>query len=156
MTFSILKPAERVSNPPVITTARMILRLGRAEDVPEIVRFHRDNEAFLAPWTPRRKADCFTESYWRVQVEAAMEAGIPVHFERKGGRETIAHVVDCQPMGSGQPGWMLAAQLDRPDNFWGLKPCPQDWMQLPETVASSSPVAMPTRSRSTTRANRSR
>src|SRR5438270_1001474 len=64
-------------------------------------------------------------------------AGIPVHFERKGGRETIAHVVDCQPMGSGQPGWMLAAQLDRPENFWGLKPCPQDWMQLPETVATS-------------------
>jgi hypothetical protein len=61
-----------------------------------------------------------------------LEAGIPVHFERKGGRETIAHVVDCQPMGSGQQGWMLAAQLDRPENFWGLKPCPQDWMQLPE------------------------
>jgi len=66
-----------------------------------------------------------------------LEAGIPVHFERKEGRETIAHVVDCQPMGSGQPGWMLAAQLDRPENFWGLKPCPQDWMQLPETLATS-------------------
>jgi hypothetical protein len=66
-----------------------------------------------------------------------LEAGIPVHFERKGGRETIAHVVDCQPMGSGQPGWMLAAQLDRPENFWGLKPCPQDWMQLTETVVTS-------------------
>src|SRR5438105_10052015 len=66
-----------------------------------------------------------------------LEAGIPVHFERKGGRETIADVVDCQPMGSGQPGWMLAAQLDRPENFWGLKPCPQDWMQLPETLATS-------------------
>jgi gas vesicle protein len=70
-----------------------------------------------------------------------LEAGIPVHFERKGGRETIAHVVDCQPMGSGQPGWMLAAQLDRPENFWGLKPCPQDWMQLPETVAQSQQQA---------------
>ena len=60
-----------------------------------------------------------------------LEAGIPVHFERKGGRETMAHVVDCQPMESGQPGWKLAAQLDRPENFWGLKPCPQDWMPLP-------------------------
>ncbi len=68
-----------------------------------------------------------------------LEAGIPVHFERKGGRETIAHVVDCQPIGSGQQGWMLAAQLDRPENFWGLKPCPQDWMQLPEVPQQQVP-----------------
>jgi hypothetical protein len=68
-----------------------------------------------------------------------LEAGIPVHFERKGGHETMAHVVDCQPMGSGQQGWMLAAQLDRPENFWGLKPCPQDWMPLPRRPAPAEP-----------------
>src|SRR5256886_1907331 len=68
-----------------------------------------------------------------------LEAGIPVHFERKEGREAIAHVVDCQPVGYGQQGWMLAAQLDRPENFWGLKPCPQDWMQLPEVHQQQVP-----------------
>jgi len=57
-----------------------------------------------------------------------LEAGLPVQFKRKEGRATIAHVVDCQPMGSGQHGWQLGARLERPGNFWGLEACPEDWM----------------------------
>ena len=59
-----------------------------------------------------------------------LEPGIPVQFKRKEGRATMAHVVDCQPMGSGQQGWQLGARLDRPGNFWGLDACPEDWAQL--------------------------
>jgi hypothetical protein len=43
--------------------------------------------------------------------------------------------VYCQPMGPDQPGWRLGARLDRPENFWGLKACPQDWVRLPKISA---------------------
>jgi hypothetical protein len=59
-----------------------------------------------------------------------LDAGLPVQFKRKEGRATMAHVVDCQPMGSGQQGWQLGARLDRPENFWGLEACPEDWIQI--------------------------
>jgi len=44
-----------------------------------------------------------------------IEAGLPVQFKRREGRATMAHVVDCQPMGSGQQGWQMGARLDRPE-----------------------------------------
>ena len=61
-----------------------------------------------------------------------VDAGLPVQFKRKEGRAIMAHVVDCQPMGSGQQGWQLGARLDRPGNFWGLEACPEDWTPLLE------------------------
>jgi hypothetical protein len=61
-----------------------------------------------------------------------LEAGIPIQFRRKGGGAAKAHVVDCKPMGAGQQGWQLAATLDRPENFWGLETCPEDWARLVE------------------------
>jgi len=57
-----------------------------------------------------------------------LEAGAPVHLQSKEGRRTKAHIVDCQPINSGRQGWMMAAQLDRPGNFWGLETFPEDWM----------------------------
>jgi hypothetical protein len=56
------------------------------------------------------------------------DAGVPMHFSING-RHTMAHVVDCQ---SSDQGWMLAAKLDHPENFWGLKPCPEDWVRFPD------------------------
>ena len=70
---------------------------------------------------------------------AKLEAGMPVHFHSKDGRETMAEVVDCKPMGSNQQGWMLGARLDQPDNFWGLKSCPEDWARLVKLPASADP-----------------
>lgn len=66
-----------------------------------------------------------------------LEAGVPVHFHSKEGRETMAKVVDCQPMRSDQGGWKLGARLERPDNFWGLKSFPEDWARLPKQPAST-------------------
>jgi hypothetical protein len=64
---------------------------------------------------------------------AKLEAGSVVHFHSKEGREATAHVVDCQPMNSGQRhSWRLAARLDQPENFWALQPCPQDWLSPKE------------------------
>ena len=66
-----------------------------------------------------------------------LEAGVPVHLQSKEGRKTMAHVVDCQPMNSNQKGWKLAASLDRPENFWGLKSYPDDWVPLLQMPVSS-------------------
>src|SRR5579863_1746003 len=61
-----------------------------------------------------------------------LNAGVPVKFQSKDGRWTMAHIVDCQPMDSDQEGWKLGAKLDQPDNFWGLETLPDDWAQLSE------------------------
>jgi hypothetical protein len=61
-----------------------------------------------------------------------LDVGAPVHFQSKDGNWTMAHIVDCQPLASGQSGWMLGAKLDKPTNFWGLETYPEDWAQLLE------------------------
>jgi hypothetical protein len=66
-----------------------------------------------------------------------LEAGVLVHFHSREGRETTAKVVDCQPIGPNQEGWRLGAQLEVPDNFWGLKSVPEDWARLPERRAAT-------------------
>jgi hypothetical protein len=60
-----------------------------------------------------------------------LDAGVPVHFQIDKGRQTRAHVVECQPIGSNE-GWRVGARLDRPENCWGLKSCPEDWAELPQ------------------------
>jgi len=66
-----------------------------------------------------------------------LRAGAPLQFRTNDGRETRAHVVDCQPIGSDRPGWRLGARLDQPENFWGLKTCPEDWVLLPGRRAAT-------------------
>lgn len=65
-----------------------------------------------------------------MQTPVKLEAGVPLHFHSKEGRETTAQVVYCQPIGANQTSWKLGAKLDQPDNFWGLTNYPQDWAQL--------------------------
>jgi hypothetical protein len=67
-----------------------------------------------------------------------LDAGVIVHFHSKEGRETTAKVVYCQPLESDRLGWRLGAKLDRPENFWGLKACPQDWERLPAPAAPTA------------------
>ena len=72
-----------------------------------------------------------------------LEAGALLQFRVKDGRQTTAHVVDCQPIGSNQPGWRLAAGLDLPGNFWGLSSCPDDWMRLTDMPSAGKPLPLP-------------
>src|SRR5271165_4512031 len=71
-----------------------------------------------------------------VRSPMKLEAGVAVHLHSKEGREATAHVVDCQPIGADQRGWRVGARLDEPENFWGLKPCPADWM-VPSGAAAN-------------------
>jgi hypothetical protein len=68
-----------------------------------------------------------------------LEAGSPVQFHTKDGNWTMAHIVDCQPVNSGQDGWMIGATLEKPDNFWGLENYPEDWARLLEMPSPNKP-----------------
>ena len=71
-----------------------------------------------------------------------VKTGIPVHFHTKQGRQMMAHIVDCQPVGSTPQAWTLAAQLDEPDNLWDLNPCPEDWVRAGEQKPAPSAQAV--------------
>lgn len=58
-----------MQRPPVhLSSDRLFLRMGTSADVPEILRFYRDNQAHLAPWDPARPPEFYTEAYWHDQV----------------------------------------------------------------------------------------
>ncbi len=75
-----------------------------------------------------------------LRSSAKLDAGVPVQFQSKDGRWTMAHIVDCQPMDADQQSWKLGARLDQPDNFWRLETCPDDWSQLSEVSARTEPA----------------
>jgi hypothetical protein len=57
-----------------------------------------------------------------------VETGIPLHLHSKDGRETTARVVSCQVVGPDHRYWRVGAKLDQPENFWGLREIPKDWL----------------------------
>ena len=88
-----------------------------------------------------------------VLTPVKFDAGVPLRFKNRDGRETTARVVSCQPMEPDNRSWRLGAKLERPENFWGLSECPADWT-LPAGPLSaklqqfSSPTAAPVPSKS--------
>jgi hypothetical protein len=84
-----------------------------------------------------------------------LEAGLPLQFHTNDGRQTTGRVVDCQPLASAEGSWQVAARLDTPGNFWGLKTCPDDWAspKLASAAAAPSPyeAARPTQSQAAAR-----
>ena len=56
-----------------------------------------------------------------------LDAGSALRLQRRGGRQVTAYVVFCQPMGPEGRSFRLGAQLERPENFWGLESYPDDW-----------------------------
>jgi len=59
-----------------------------------------------------------------------LHAGSALRLHTREGRQTTAYVVACEPLGSDGQSWRLGARLDRPENFWGLEACPEDWRVL--------------------------
>ncbi|HVM94431.1 MAG TPA: hypothetical protein VMT67_16535 [Terriglobales bacterium] len=64
-----------------------------------------------------------------------LDAGSALRLHRRGGREATAYVVFCQPIGADGQGFRLGAQLERPENFWGLETYPEDWNVVEMTPA---------------------
>ncbi len=72
-----------------------------------------------------------------------LKAGSALRLHRRDGRQAVAYVVVCEPMESAEQGWRLGAQLDRPENFWGLEACPEDWRVLEMPAARIAPRKLP-------------
>jgi hypothetical protein len=66
-----------------------------------------------------------------------LDTGCALRLHSRGGRQATAYVVFCQPMGSDGQGFRLGAQLDRPENFWGLESYPDDWRVLEMPVPTA-------------------
>ncbi len=64
-----------------------------------------------------------------------VDNGAIVHFHTEEGRQNTGRVVYCQAIESDQRSWKLAAQFDRPENFWGLKEHPKDWVIMTAPAA---------------------
>jgi hypothetical protein len=69
-----------------------------------------------------------------------LKEGSALRLHRRDGRETTAYVVACQPLGNDQ-GWQLGAMFARPENFWGLEACPEDWrvLEMPNSPGEHHP-----------------
>lgn len=67
-----------------------------------------------------------------------LDTGSALRLKSRGGRQTLAYVVFCQPMGADGQGFRLGAQFDRPENFWGLASYPDDW----KVVEMAAPAAL--------------
>lgn len=56
---------------PLLEGERVVVRMGREEDVPEIVAFYERNEEFFSTTTTRRPPEFFTPPFWRAKVAQA-------------------------------------------------------------------------------------
>ena len=86
-----------------------------------------------------------------ILTRVKLDTGVPLNLHSKDGRKTTARVVTCQPMGSDHRNWRLGAKLDRPENFWGLRDCPKDWVlsapvQRPPQILKTTNVSVSTQS----------
>jgi hypothetical protein len=82
------------------------------------------------------------------------ETGIALRLKNKAGREAIARVVSCESTAPESDTWRLGAQLERPENFWGLTEYPADWaapagpisaklQQITAPLMATAPAKMP-------------
>ena len=65
------------------------------------------------------------------------DSGTILQFHTEEGRQNSGRVVYCQAIESDQRNWQLAAQFDRPENFWGLKDHPKDWVVITAPASST-------------------
>ena len=77
-----------------------------------------------------------------------VDTGSTLRLQRRGGRQTTAYVVFCQPMGPDGLSFRLGAQLERPENFWGLESFPDDWkvIEMPAPAGQQALTRMPAKS----------
>jgi len=58
---------------PLITTARLVLRLAEVGEAGLVARYYQENREHLADSGPRYAADFFQESYWEKQLETNID-----------------------------------------------------------------------------------
>jgi [ribosomal protein S5]-alanine N-acetyltransferase len=58
-----------ISELPLITSDRLLLRAGIHEDIPQILKYFISNKTYLTPFYPLWADGFFTEEYWQYQIE---------------------------------------------------------------------------------------
>jgi [ribosomal protein S5]-alanine N-acetyltransferase len=58
-----------ISELPIITSDRLLLRAAIHEDIPQILKYFIDNKIYLTPFYPLWADGFFTEEYWQYQIE---------------------------------------------------------------------------------------
>jgi ribosomal-protein-alanine N-acetyltransferase len=82
----------------LVRSERLELRLPEDGDVPELVRYYRENRDHLQPWSPSFSPEIFTPAYWTRQVgerRAELEAGVAVRafvFLKSDRRRVIGNL----------------------------------------------------------------
>ena len=59
------------SEPPILTSDRLILRMTVMEDIPYILKYFTENKEYLTPFYPKWDENFFTDDYWEYQVETS-------------------------------------------------------------------------------------
>lgn len=54
----------------MLTTQRLVLRLGKTEDIPAILQYYRANRAYLEPFEPQRPDNFYTRDFWKTVLVA--------------------------------------------------------------------------------------
>ena len=54
---------------PIISSKRLLLRIGTKEDVSEILNYFYQNQEHLAPWQPLWHSNFLTQEFWLEEVE---------------------------------------------------------------------------------------
>jgi hypothetical protein len=75
-----------------------------------------------------------------LRLPVKLDTGSAVRLHRRGGRQVTAYVVFCQPMGPNGQSFRLGAQLERPENIWGLESFPDDWKVVEMPVPAGQRV----------------
>ncbi|MFZ3340349.1 MAG: hypothetical protein WA213_05670 [Terriglobales bacterium] len=75
-----------------------------------------------------------------LRLPVKLDTGSAVRLHRRGGRQVTAYVVFCQPMGPNGQSFRLGAQLERPENIWGLESFPDDWKVIEMPVPAGQRV----------------
>ncbi len=77
-----------------------------------------------------------------MRSQRPLQAGIPVQLRTKGGGQTRACIVGSKCIASQQDAWMLGVSFDKPGNFLGLHPCPEDWLQVAASPPGEDPAQL--------------
>ncbi len=71
-----------------------------------------------------------------MQCEKSIGVATPVLLRLQNGKEAGGQVAFCKASSSNDKLWGLGIVLDKPGNFWGLNPCPKDWLTFEEDSAA--------------------
>jgi ribosomal-protein-alanine N-acetyltransferase len=55
--------------PPLLTSDRLVLKIGIPDDIPQILTYFIENKEYLTPFYPLWADNFFTEEYWQYHIE---------------------------------------------------------------------------------------